>query len=425
MGDVGKTARPLHPARYARHPPRQGEGFTPLPLPAQSGYISPMNRVYLDHNATSPLRPEARAAMLAALETLGNPSSIHAEGRAAKALLEEARATVAQAIGTAKRNIVFTSGATEAANLALTPTLLQGRDAAPLDILLVGAGEHPSVLQGHRFPSEAVEQVALTREGALSLDALDAALARHNGRRVMLALQAVNNETGVIQPVAEAAERLHAAKGIVICDATQAIGRINTTFATTGADILFFSSHKLGGPMGVGALAFREEAFHIDAPLLRGGGQEFGRRAGTENVAGVAGFAAASKAATAHVALESGRLAALRDALERKVLKVAPDARFYGTGGLRDASTSAFAIPGLNARTMLMALDLEGVALSSGSACSSGKAMESHVLSAMGATEKQALRASLGWSSTQEDVEVFGKVLARVVDRLRSRHSVA
>lgn len=384
-----------------------------------------MSRVYLDHNATSPLRPEARAAMFAALETLGNPSSVHAEGRAAKALLEEARATVAQAMGAAGRSVVFTSGATEAANLALTPTLRQGRDAAPLDVLLIGAGEHPSVLQGHRFPSEAVEQVPLTREGALSLDALDAALTRHSGRRVMLALQAVNNETGVIQPVAEAAERLHAAKGVVICDATQAIGRINTTFATTGADILFFSSHKLGGPMGVGALAFREDAFHIDAPLLRGGGQEFGRRAGTENIASVAGFAAALKAATIDLGQESARLAALRDALERKVLNLAPDARFYGVGALRVANTSAFAIPGLNARTMLMALDLEGVALSSGSACSSGKVMKSHVLAAMGAKEKEALRVSMGWSSSQEDVEVFGKVLAHVVDRMRSRHSVA
>ena len=363
--------------------------------------------------------------MLAALETLGNPSSVHAEGRAAKALLEEARATVAQAIGAAGRSVVFTGGATEAANLALTPALRPGRDAAPLDVLLVGAGEHPSVLQAIGFRQEAVEQVALTREGALSLDALDAALTRHSGRRVMLALQAVNNETGVIQPVAEAAERLHAAEGVLVCDATQAIGRIETTFATTGADILFFSSHKLGGPMGVGALAFREDAFHIDAPLLRGGGQEFGRRAGTENVAAIAGFAAALKAATIDLGRESARLAALRDALERKVLNLAPDARFLGVGAPRVANTSAFAIPGLNARTMLMALDLEGVALSSGSACSSGKVVESHVLAAMGAKEKEALRVSMGWSSSQEDVEVFGMVLAQVVDRMRSRHSVA
>lgn len=382
-------------------------------------------RVYLDHNATSPLRPQARAAMLDALDTLGNPSSVHAEGRAAKALLEDARAAVARAIGAARRSVVFTSGATEAASLALSPALYRDGDEAPIEGLLIGAGEHLCVLQGHRFPTEAVETVPLTREGVLSLDALEAALARRSGQRVMLALQAVNNETGVIQPVAEAAALVHAAKGVVVCDAVQAVGRRETTFATTGADILFFSSHKLGGPMGVGALAFRDESLHPGAPMLRGGGQEFGRRAGTENVPGIIGFAAALAAATADLAREGSRLADLRDALERQVLKVAPDARIYGSRAPRAPNASAFAIPGLPPRTMLMALDLENVALSAGSACSSGKMAESHVLAAMGAAEKEALRASFGWSSTREDVEVFGKVLARVVDRMRSRHSAA
>jgi cysteine desulfurase len=177
--------------------------------------------------------------------------------------------------------------------------------------------------------------------------------------------------------------------------------------------------------MGVGALAFRDESLHLDAPMLRGGGQEFGRRAGTENVSGIAGFAAALTAATADVAGEGSRLADLRDELERQVLKIAPDSRFYGSGARRAPNASAFTIPGLAPRTMLMALDLENVALSAGSACSSGKMMESHVLAAMGAEEKEALRASFGWSSTQEDVELFGKVLARVVDRMRSRHPAA
>ncbi|MBM3553496.1 MAG: cysteine desulfurase [Alphaproteobacteria bacterium] len=382
-------------------------------------------RVYLDHNATSPLRPQARAAMLDAMETLGNPSSVHAEGREAKALLEDARAAVARATGGPRRGVVFTSGATEAASLALSPGLRRESDASPIDVLLITAGEHLCVLQGHRFPLDAVEAVPLTRDGVISLRALEAALARRAGARVMLALQAVNNETGVIQPVTEAAALIHAAKGVVVCDAVQAVGRLETTFATTGADILFFSSHKLGGPMGVGALAFRDESLHLEAPMLRGGGQEFGRRAGTENVAGIAGFAAALTTATADLAGEGSRLAGLRDELEREVLKVAPDARFYGVGAPRAPNASAFAIPGLAPRTMLMALDLENLALSAGSACSSGKMMESHVLAAMGAAEKEALRASLGWSSTQEDVEQFGKVLARVVDRMRSRHSAA
>jgi cysteine desulfurase len=382
-------------------------------------------RAYLDHNATSPLRPEARAAMFDALETLGNPSSVHAEGRAAKALLEDARAAVARAIGGPRRGIVFTSGATEAASLALSPALRRDGDAAPIDVLLIGAGEHLCVMQGHRFPRDAVETVPLTSEGTISLEALTAALARRAGARVMLALQAVNNETGVIQPLAEAAAQIHAANGVVVCDAVQSLGRRETTFASTDADILFFSSHKLGGPMGVGALAFRDESLHLDAPMLRGGGQEFGRRAGTENVSGIAGFAAALTAATADVAGEGSRLADLRDELERQVLKIAPDSRFYGSGAPRAPNASAFTIPGLAPRTMLMALDLENVALSAGSACSSGKMMESHVLAAMGAEEKEALRASFGWSSTQEDVELFGKVLARVVDRMRSRHPAA
>jgi cysteine desulfurase len=382
-------------------------------------------RVYLDHNATSPLRPEARAAMLNALETLGNPSSVHAEGRAAKALLEEARSVVAQAVGAPRRSVVFTSGATEAASLALSPALRREGDEAPIDVLLIGAGEHLCVLQGHRFPLAAVETIPLSRKGLIALEALEAALARHSGERVMLALQAVNNETGVIQPVAEAAALIHGANGVVVCDAVQSVGRLETTFATTDADILFFSSHKLGGPMGVGALAFRDESLHLEAPILRGGGQEFGHRAGTENVPGIAGFAAALRAATADLAGEAARLADLRDALERQVLKVAPDARFYGSRASRAPNASAFAIPGLAPRTMLMALDLENVALSAGSACSSGKVAESHVLAAMGAVEKEALRASFGWSSTQEDVEQFGKVLAHVVDRMRSRHSAA
>lgn len=383
------------------------------------------SRIYLDHNATSPLRPEARAAMLAAMEAPGNASSVHAEGRAAKAILEQARATIARGLGTAARNVVFTSGATEAANLVLTPMLQRGKETAPMEVLLIGAGEHPAVLAGHRFPSGAVERVALTPEGALSLPALDSALARHAGKRIVLALQAVNNETGVIQPVREAAERVHAAGGLLVCDATQAIGRIETTFQTSGADFLFFSSHKLGGPLGSGALAAAQDGLHITDVLVKGGGQEFGRRAGTENVAGIAGFAAAFEAALRGMTAENARLAPMRDSLEKRIAEIAPETRFFGRGAPRVATTSAFALPGVPAHTALMALDLSGVAVSSGSACSSGKVRESHVLAAMGAEEKEALRVSLGWTTRKEDVEQFGMVLADVVDRIRSRRSVA
>lgn len=301
-----------------------------------------MMRIYLDHNATSPLRPEAREAALAAMETLGNPSSVHAEGRAAKALLESARSRIAQGIGTARRNVTFTSGATEAANLALTPMLQRGKETAPFDLLLVGAGEHAAVLQGHRFPSSAVESVPLTPRGQLSLDALDAALARHPGKRLMLALQLVNNETGVIQPVREAAERVHAAGGVLICDATQAISRIETTFATTGADLLFFSSHKLGGPAGAGALAVARDELHISDKLLRGGGQEFGRRAGTENVAAIAGFAAAFEAALSATGKENPRLGELRGLIESQIAQIAPETRFFRGGSPPDGEHERF-----------------------------------------------------------------------------------
>jgi cysteine desulfurase len=382
-------------------------------------------RIYLDHAATSPLRPVAREAMMAALAEPGNASSVHAEGRAAKALIEQARATIARGLGTAARNVTFTGGATEAANLILTPLLQRGKDTAPMERLLLGAGEHSAVLQGHRFSAGAVEMVALTAEGEISLPALDVALARAASKRIMLALQAVNNETGVIQPVREAARRVHAAGGIVVCDATQAIGRIETTFATTESDVLFFSSHKIGGPTGVGALAVAQDGLHISEALLRGGGQEFGRRAGTENVAGIAGFAAAFTAALAERETDGARLSALRDRLERRVAEIEPEVRFFGRGAPRAPCVSAFALPELPAHTLLMALDLSGVAVSSGAACSSGKVRESHVLAAMGAPEKEALRVSLGWSTRQEDVEQFGMVLAEVVDRIRSRRSVA
>lgn len=378
-------------------------------------------RLYLDHNATSPLRPEARAAMLAAMDALGNPSSVHAEGRSARALVESARAEIARGIGTAARNVVFTSGATEAANLALTPLLQTTPGAAPFDALLIGGGEHAAVLAGHRFAAEKTELIGLTSEGVLSLPAIEDALARRAGQRVMLALQAANNETGVIQPVREAAELIHAAGGVLVCDATQAVGRVETTFATTGADILFFSSHKLGGPMGAGALVFVRDSLHIGEALLRGGGQEGGRRGGTENVAALAGFAAAFRIAVGAAEAESARLAPLRDALELLILEAAPGARFASAGARRLANTSAFAIPGAPAQTLLMGLDLEGAAVSSGSACSSGKVRASHVLEAMGFGEKEALRVSMGWSSREEDVKQFGMVLAQVVDRIRSR----
>ncbi|OAI28736.1 cysteine desulfurase [Methylosinus sp. R-45379] len=382
-------------------------------------------RAYLDHNATTPLRPQARDAMLAALETLGNPSSIHAEGRAARALIEAARCEIGAGLGTKSRNVVFTSGSTEAANLILTPFLQRDQTTAEIDLLLLGAGEHPAVLAGHRFPAERAETIGLDPEGGLSLDALADTLQRNKGKRILLALQAANNETGAIQPVAAAADLVHAAGGLLICDATQTVGRLETTFAALRVDALFFSSHKIGGPMGAGALAFAEDRLHIREALLRGGGQESGRRAGTENVAAIAGFAAAFAVAKKSMAAEAERLGALRDRLEAKVAEIWPEAMFLGAKGPRLANTSAFLTPGQKTQTLLMALDVEGVALSSGSACSSGKVKASHVLAAMGLEEKAALRASLGWSSTEEHVDLFGIAFAGVAKRIRARRTAA
>ncbi len=382
-------------------------------------------RIYLDHNATSPLRPVAREAVLAAMDATGNASSVHAEGRAARAMIEQARMTIAAGLGTSPRNLIFTSGATEAANLILTPWLQLDRDEQPFGNLLVGAGEHPAVLFGHRFHPGNVELVALSRDGALSLAALSEALERHQGERIVVALQAANNETGVIQPLREAAQLIHAAGGLLVCDATQAVGRAETTFATTGADALFFSSHKLGGPAGAGALAIASDRLHIREALIRGGGQEGGRRAGTENLTAIVGFAAAFVEATASISKESARWAALRSEIERGVGAVAPEAEFLGVEARRLPNTSAFLLPGLKAQTLLMALDLEGVSASSGSACSSGKVRASHVLEAMGFKDKDALRLSLGWSSTREDVELFGIAFARVLERIRLRQTAA
>lgn len=382
-------------------------------------------RAYLDHNATSPLRPQARAAMLAALERIGNPSSVHAEGRAARALIEAARAEIAAGIGTKPRNLVFTSGATEAANLILTPFLQRSQTDAPFDRLLLSAGEHPAVLLGHRFAPDRVDKVPLTAEGALSLEALSCLLQRNKGQRALLALQAANNETGARQPTQAAAELIHGAGGLMICDATQAMGRVETTFAATGADALFFSSHKIGGPAGVGALAFADETLHIREALLRGGGQESGRRAGTENVAAIAGFAAAFAAAKETMVEEAERLGGLRDRLEEKVEESWPEAMFLAASGPRLPNTSAFQTPGAKAHTLLMALDMEGIALSTGSACSSGKVRPSHVLAAMGLEETEALRTSLGWCTTAEEVELFGIAFARIAKRIRARRTAA
>jgi cysteine desulfurase len=383
--------------------------------------------IYLDHNATAPLHPAAREAMCAAFDLCGNASSIHAEGRAARALIEAARDEVAAFVGVAPKGVVFTSGGTEALNLALTPHVEAGGEKSkPFDLLLAGAGEHPAVLAGHRFAPAQLELASLTPLSVLDLDALGEALSRAQaaGHRAMLALQAANNETGVIQPVSEAAGMIHAAGGLLVCDAVQAAGKIPCDLGNLGADALVFSAHKFGGPKGAGALCFGSDSYHIKDALLRGGGQERGLRAGTENIAGIAGMAAALAAAKARLGEQGMALSLWRDEMETEIVRVAPGAVFFGARAERLPNTSCFALPSIEAQVLLIALDMEGFAVSSGSACSSGKVKRSHVLSAMGVEPELAMgaiRVSLGWNSRREDCVSFVQALERTVKTIRAR----
>jgi cysteine desulfurase len=361
------------------------------------------DRVYLDWNATTPLRAEARAAMEAAWDLSGNPSSVHAEGRHARRLVEDARAALAGAVGALARNVVFTSGGTEANALALVPGLRRGSGAA-VERLLVSAVEHASVLAGGRFPPEAIRPVGVTRSGVLDLERLRAAL--EAGPPALVSVMLANNETGALQPVAEASEMVHAAGGVLHVDAIQALGKIPVDIHALQADLLTVSAHKIGGPKGVGAVVLGEGLTGPE-PLLRGGGQEMGRRAGTENVAGIAGFGAAVRASTGAIQSDAARLDDLRNRLERG-LKQKEGVIVFSDAVKRLHNTTLFTIPGLKAETAVIGFDLAGIAVSSGSACSSGKVQPSHVLEAMGFgpdIAQGAVRLSLGWSTSSADID--------------------
>ena len=360
-------------------------------------------RVYLDWNATTPLRPEAREAMAAAWELSGNPSSVHAEGRQARRLVEDARASISGAVGALPRNVIFTSGGTEANALALTPGLRRGA-GLPVERLVVSAIEHASVLAGGRFPVEAISTVGVTSSGLLDLDRLRATL--EGGPPALVSVMLANNETGAVQPVKEAAKIVHSAGGLLHVDAIQALGKIPFDINTMNADLVTLSAHKIGGPKGVGALVLAEGLLGFE-PLLRGGGQEKGRRAGTENVAGIAGFGAAAKAAMGALEEDAIRLESLRNRLESGLRKT-PGAIVFSDDMPRLPNTTLFTVPGLKAETAVIGFDLAGIAVSSGSACSSGKVQPSHVLEAMGfrpEIAKGAVRLSLGWSTSDADID--------------------
>jgi cysteine desulfurase len=359
---------------------------------------------YLDYNASAPVRPAVAAAVAEALALAGNPSSVHRAGRAARRMVEAARAEVAALVGTSANEIVFVSGGSEANHLALKGG---GRHR-----ILVSAVEHDSVLAA--VPD--AERLPVTASGVLDLAVLAERLAADD-RPALVSVMLANNETGIIQPIAAIAEIVHARGGLLHCDAVQAAGKLPLARALLGADLLSLSAHKLGGPQGIGALIVAPEI--ALAPLQTGGGQERGRRAGTENVPGIVGFGRACALATEGIAA-CARLAELRDDAERRLLAVAPGARIFGAGSPRLPNTLCIAMSGVPAATQVIALDLAGVMVSAGAACSSGKVRPSHVLRAMGATAEEAasaIRISLGWDSRAADidhlVEAWGALYAR------------
>lgn len=374
-----------------------------------------MTRAYLDHNATTTLRPEAAQAVLRALEMTGNPSSVHGEGRAARKLVENARVDVARLVNAAPANVTFTSGGTEANHLALHAALSLG-----VTRILVSSIEHDAM----RAPAEAsglpLTLIPVDRHGVVDLAALTQELASVEGKPLVI-LMLANNETGVIQPVATAARLTHDAGGLIISDAVQAAGKSSIDLVALGVDLLTLAGHKIGAPMGVGALVHRKGL--AIAALQIGGGQEQRRRAGSENVSAIAGFGAAACVARQHFS-DMSRLRAMRDAFELRMAADFPDLVVFGKDAERLPNTSYFAMPGLDAERLLMALDLDGIAVSAGAACSSGKIGKPRVLDAMGVDDmiaRNAIRLSLGWSSTQEDIDAFIAVWTRLHARTAAR----
>ncbi|WP_417846403.1 cysteine desulfurase family protein [Thalassospira povalilytica] len=372
------------------------------------------DQVYLDYNASAPLCPEARQAMIAAMGVAGNPSSVHASGRAARKIVDHARRTIADLVGGDSERIIFTSGGTEANNLALN-----GLEDVTV---FTSAIEHPSVIEGRVD----AKRIPVDGNGVVDLDALETMLkeASAAGQKVLVSVMLANNETGVIQPVAKVAllAREYGAK--VHCDAIQALGRLPVDMGRLLVDMVSVSAHKIGGPKGIGALAIAPGVMLV--PQIRGGGQEKYRRGGTENVLGIAGFGAAAERAGAQLA-NMANVAALRDRLETELASEAPELLIAGKGTERLVNTSCLILPGMPGETQVMALDLAGVAISSGSACSSGKVRESHVLKEMGVSDAgSAIRVSLGLETTDEDIDTFIRVWSRMrgnAARKKARHA--
>lgn len=370
-----------------------------------------LDATYLDHNATSLLRPEAKQAMDEALGFAGNASSIHKLGREARKRIEQARATVAKKLNAGGKDvIVFTSGATEANNMVLR--------GCGMERVIVSSIEHPSVLQS----ADGAETIPALPSGVIDVAALDKML-EGNDRQTLISVMLVNNETGVIQPVEEVVKIARKRGALVHTDAVQAFGRIPVDIQALGADFITLSSHKLGGPQGAGCLVIANCV--TVSPLLRGGNQEKNLRAGTENLAAIAGFAKAAELAD-HEKFQS--LGKWRDKLEDRLSALAPALKIFGKDAPRVCNTSMFALPGVSSETQLIALDLAGICVSNGSACASGTVKASHVLKAMGASDDEAtssLRVSLGWNSVEKDVDCFIEKWTEMYNRVKSRAGAA
>src|SRR5512132_3998383 len=367
--------------------------------------------VYLDHNATTPLRPQAKGAMREAMECPGNPSSVHRHGRLARRLVEEAREQVAELIGSDPANVVFTGSGTEANALALRGT---GRPR-----VLVSAVEHASVLQA----LGSAEIIPVDTDGIVRLDAL-AAMLEASEEPALVSVMLATTETGVLQPLPDIVVSARRHGALVHCDAVQAVDKITVDFRTLGVHLLSLSAHKLGGPAGIGALVVDPRV--PLTPLVRGGGQERGRRAGSENVIGIVGFGAAAE--IAGELGDGGRLGQFRDGLERRIKAIAPSVRLFGAGAERLPNTTCLEMPGMLGETQVIAFDLAGISLSAGSACSSGKVTASHVLKAMGFDEDVAtgvVRGSMGWTTNAADVDRFIDVWIDIYRRARAYRPAA
>ncbi len=356
--------------------------------------------------------------MLSVLSEVGNASSVHGPGRKARGHVEDARDAVARLTGASPRGVIFTSGATEANVTALTRRWRQGKGEREFAALVTGATDHPSIVSGGRFPAEKHLTAPVDSNGIVDLEALEKLLKTIEGT-ALVSVMSVNNETGVVQPTKAIGDVVHAAGGVFHVDAVQAAGRIPVSIEDWDADAISVSAHKLGGPQGVGALVLKSSGL-APMPLLLGGGQENHRRAGTENVAAIAGFGVAAEAAVTHLNEYAG-LQDLRTRLERELHQGFAGCVVFGESAQRVANTTCFAVPGVTAETALIACDLNGVAVSSGSACSSGKVGVSHVLTAMGVAEdlaRCALRVSFGWKSAASDVTRFLEVWSGIAGRM-------